>query len=110
MIRKIAKGTAFGTTLIFAGILAITIGQRLGMDAMTLIVGGIFGVAISISTSIMFVLIERRLQALERGRIHKEQGQPPAVIVEREGTANFPRGDGEGHFCYPYPRRPHERG
>ena len=91
MSGKTVKHVLTGVTLIFAGVLAVVIGQRMSTDAMAVVVGIIFGVAASIPTSLIVAMLARKTQARENEeRFHRERSQPPVVIVAPGGTANPP--------------------
>lgn len=109
MTKKTMRRNVTGVFLIIIMGLAAILGQQLGVDAMAVVVGIIGGAVAAIPASIMFAVVERRLQ--ERGRrFRRECRRLPVMLAKSMGIARFPRGDGDGHFCYPSPHPIHKKG
>jgi hypothetical protein len=91
-----AKHVLAGMAGVFVAALAVIIGQRMSTDAMAVVVGVIFGVAASIPTSLLVVVVTRRAQ--ERGmrdtRGERQQMQPPVIVVNPGGSQSAGRHSG----------------
>jgi len=78
-----AKQTMIGAAVVFVGVLAVIIGQRMSTDAMAVVIGVIFGVAASIPTSLLVAVVTRRAQGqgVEVGHGQRGRMQPPVIVV-----------------------------
>ncbi|MCB0204879.1 MAG: hypothetical protein KDH89_08675 [Anaerolineae bacterium] len=88
-----------GVTILVAGVvLAVMVGQRMSTDAMTVVVGVVFGVAASIPTSLLVVAATRSRREegyrLSRDELRSPQPAPPQVYVvnpgKQPGQSNVP--------------------
>ena len=95
-----------GVTILVAGVvLAVMVGQRMSTDAMTVVVGVVFGVAASIPTSLLVVAATRSRREegyrLSRDELRSPQPAPPQIYVvnpgKQPGQSNVPWLGGSGN-------------
>lgn len=81
------KTVLVAVVLVFAVALAIVVGNRLPVDAVTVIVGVVCGVLASIPTSLLILAVTGRRET--RYEPLSQQTYPPVVVVNAPpGTAN----------------------
>ena len=71
--------------LVFAGVMAFVIGERMSIEAMAVVIGVVFGVAASIPTSLLIASLMRRATSAAAPPPRYDnapvQAQPPMIIV-----------------------------
>ena len=91
----IALAVVFGITL------AIVVGKRMSAEAMAVVVGVVCGVAASIPTSVLLLLVvSRRDHQPEDDRAHSglERNYPPVVVIQGGGQPGLASGSGLGYW------------
>lgn len=80
------------TLLVFAGVMAIVIGERMSTESMAVVIGVVFGVAASIPTSLLIASLMRRATSAatppRQYDNHPVQPQPPMIIVNPPAPAH----------------------
>ncbi len=82
--------------LAFVVSLALVLGSRLPLDALTVIIGVGCGVLASIPTSLLIVAVATRREN-HAGQLHNQQAYPPVVVV------NAPPGHSQFNPAWPGP-------
>ncbi len=78
--------------LVFAGVMAFVIGERMSTEAMAVVIGVVFGVAASIPTSLLIASLMRRATSAapppSRSDNYPVHSQPPMIIVNPSTPAH----------------------
>jgi len=90
----IALAVVFGITL------AIVVGKRMSAEAMAVVVGVVCGVAASIPTSLLLLVVARRDRQPEENRAMSgmERSYPPVVVIQGGGQPGLGPGSGLGYW------------
>ena len=80
------------TLLVFVGVLAVVIGQRMSTESMAVVIGVVFGVAASIPTSLLIASLMRRTLPTSAPPAHDARQPPsaqPMIIVNPMGQLPY---------------------
>lgn len=91
------------TLLVFVGVLAVVIGQRMSTESMAVVIGVVFGVAASIPTSLLIASLMRRTLPTSAPPAHDARQPPssqPMIIVNPMGQ--LPYGNGGQSWQMPH--------
>jgi hypothetical protein len=98
--------------LVFAVALAIVVGKRMSAEAMAVVIGVICGVAASIPTLalLMIVLTRRERQRTDEAERQARAGsQPPVVVIQGGAPQALPQGPQAGYWPAPAQEPPVDR-
>jgi hypothetical protein len=89
---------------IFVVALAIMVGKRMSAEALAVVIGVVCGVAASIPTSVLLLVVLNRHER-ENGRDMKQRvrhaSQPPVVVIQGGAPQGLPQGLQSGYWPAP---------
>ncbi len=103
-------GAALG--LIFAITLAIVVGKQMSAEAMAVVIGVVCGVAASIPTAILLLVVlarRDRQKAEEMEQQVRRGAYPPVVVIQGGAPQALPMGPQAGYWPTPSPGPPANR-
>jgi hypothetical protein len=92
--------------LVFVVALAVVVGKQMSAEAMAVVIGVVCGVAASIPTSVLLLVVftRRDRQQLEQGeRQARPYNYPPVVVVQGGSPQSLPPGPQAGYWPAPAP-------
>lgn len=107
--------------LVFIGVMAWRIGERLSADAIGMALGVLFGIVAGLPVALLVLAANRRREErdsverpdarqrqLPQGYGYPMQSQPPIIVLAGHGNPQMPNGYGyeRGHIQSPYPALP----
>jgi hypothetical protein len=98
------KQVALALVATFVVALSIMVGKRMSAEALAVIVGVVCGVAASIPTSVLLlVVLNRRGRESDRdpGRNLRQGSQPPVVVIQGGAPQGLPQGHQAGYWPAP---------
>lgn len=106
------KQVAIVLGLIFAVTLAIVVGKRMSAEAMAVVIGVVCGVAASIPTLALLMIVlnlRERQRAGEAERQARAVNQPPVVVIQGGSPHALPQGPQAGYWPGPAQGPPVDR-
>jgi len=97
-----ARHVALVLGVVFAAALAVVVGRQMSTEAMAVVVGLVCGIAASIPTSLLLLVVLTRrdpLQVAGTKRQARRGNSPPAVAIQASGgTQGWPPGPQAGYW------------
>jgi hypothetical protein len=107
-----AKRVIMALGLAFTATLAVVVGKQMSTEAMAVVIGVVCGVAASIPTSIVLLVVLTRRERQggdERGQGLQQGASPPVVVIQGGAPQALPPGMQAGYWPSPMPGAPVER-